>query len=321
MLANFENIMRRALIVFGVLFLAACAATGNYTSGNSEIRVLVMGEDADPHSIARNNDAFKRVLAAMKESMLQHDFRMVDEEFVAAELGWRITNRRSKSELVEAMKLANASGKAHLSSRAMALFRIHASRRNTNQVRVRVDGEIYDGKTNQFLGAFEIPGASYSAPANCRKACMTEIVGDHAREIATSIGDVLGTKLAYLQNRSDSSSNTSISSGMVTTYTLAFRRFTTSEIHRILRVMSSEFPGYRSHDLLKKATAVVNYEYVTSASAMKIDAWLSILLSDMGLEPDRIVSVSLKGTKFRLEKIISSNTAPLLPRVRQGRFN
>jgi hypothetical protein len=325
MLVNFKNIARHTLTAFAVLFLAACAAPANYTGGNSEIRVLVMGEDSDPHSIARNDDAFKRVLAAMKESMLDHDFRMVDEEFIAAELGWRITNRRSKRELVEAMKLANASGKAHLSSRAMALFRIQTSKRDVGfakQVSVRVDGEIYDGLTNQFLGSFEIPRASYSAPANCNKVCMTEIVGDHAREIATSIGNDLGARLAYLQNRSESSADYSNSPGIMTTYTLAFRRFTTSEIHHILHVMSSKkFPGYKSHNLLKKEAAVVNYDYVTTAQAAKIDNWLNILLSDMELHPDRIVLVSLDGTEFRLEKIISSNGAPVSPRVRQGRFN
>jgi len=308
----------RVILLGSTLLLSACAAQGmdsgqgsGFGSGrsNNEVRVLVMGEDSDPTSVSRRSDAFVRVLAEMKDSMSRHGFRMVDEEFVAAELGWRITNRRPKTELVEAMKLANASGKAHLSSRAMALFRIHASRqelRFANQVRVRVDGELYDGLTNQFLGAFEVPSQSFPAPANCSSACLTETVGDYAREIAISVGDVLGTKLSHLHQGSSSVANSDTSrSGLVTTYTLSFRKLSTPEIGEILGVMADEFPGYISHNLLKREAAVANYEYVTTAPAAKMDQWINILLNDLNLTPDKIVSVSLRGTEFRLEKLVS----------------
>ncbi len=291
----------------GVLFVVGFGHSVKAQS-NSNIRVMVMGEDSDRNSVRRTSDIFKRVLAELKEGMHRKGFRMVDEEFIAAELGWKVTERRPKTELVQAMKLANNSGKAHLSSRAMMLFRIHASKRKlnfANRIEVRIDGEIYDGLTNEFKGAFEMPRAAYSAPADCSNICISEVVGDHAREIAISIGDVMAEKLAYISPENGSGSGAGSSAGMKTTYTIKFKRFNTTEVMEIMHVMSSEFPGYMSHELLQKAPSVSSYEYLTTAKATKMDKWVNILLMDLGLTPDKIVVSQLHGTVLTLEKIIA----------------
>jgi len=291
-----------ALTAFGLTNTA-------FAQSNDNIRVMVMGEDSDRNTVRRTSDIFKRVIAELKDGMARKGFRIVDEEFVAAELGWKITERRPKTELVQAMKLANKSGKAHLSSRAMALFRIHAYKKSlnfANRIEVRLDGELYDGLTNEFKGTFEIPRAAYPAPADCNGPCISEIVGDHARELAISLGDVLGEKLAYVSPRESGGMASSGSGhGMKTTYTVKFKRFSTTEIMEIMHVMSNEFPGYVSHNLLQKAPAVSSYEYVTTAKASKVDSWMSILLSDMGLTPDKIVAAQLRGTELTLDKIVT----------------
>jgi hypothetical protein len=310
-MSSIISISKKYLITVAAI-IGILTVVGNGQSAqaqtNSNIRVMVMGEDSDRNTVPRTSDVFKRVLAELKESMHRKGFRLVDEEFVAAELGWRITERRPKIELVQAMKLANNSGKAHLSSRAMMLFRIHTNNKKldfANRVEVRIDGELYDGLTNEFKGAFEIPRSAYSAPDDCNSRCISEVVGDHAREIAISLGDVMAVKLAYISPSLQNGSVGGSSTGRETTYTIKFKRFNTTEVMEIMHVMSNEFPGYKSHELLKKAPSVSSYEYLTTAKVTKLDKWMNILLMDLGLTPDTVVVSQIRGTVLTLDKISS----------------
>ena len=166
----------------------------------TNIPVLVVSEDEDPTTVRRSSDIFKRVIAELRVSMQWHGFRMIDEESVAVDLGWTISDRRSKMELLESIKLMSKSRDATHQVRAWVLFRIHAQARqlaSATKVQTRIDGEIYDAASNQFLDAFEMPREEYPAPANCleSKLCISEVVGDRAREIAASLGEVLARKL------------------------------------------------------------------------------------------------------------------------------
>mgnify|MGYP000132615007 CR=1 FL=1 len=261
------NNLKRGVLGLGTLAIASTMIMASHAPASAQtgtnIRVLVMGEDSDPASVKRSSDIFKRVLAEMKGSMMRYDFKMSDEEAIAVDLGWKITDRRPKSELLEAAKLADASPDATHHNRAMVLFRIHATAKDlefSNKVTTRIDGEIYDLATNQFLDTFELAPAAYSAPADCNSVCISEVVGGKAREIAMSLGDILGKKLAYL-SPSDNNGNTSVGSstnagyGMITTYTVTLRHFDTREGLSIIGVMADEFPGYVSHNLMTKQSA------------------------------------------------------------------
>ena len=323
---NIFNIFKRiTMAVVGMGVLAACTTAPYPANAQSQdnIPVIVMGEDEDPNSVSRKSEIFKRVLAELKDSMFRHGFRMRDEEMIAVDLGWKIVDRRPKTELVQAAKFANNAGKGNLRSRALALFRIHAFKKDlgfANKVETRISGELYDLSSNAFLGTFELPRAVYSAPADCNAVCISEVVGDKAREIAAGIGDVLGKKLAYLSPTQTSSGGAVTGSGgtvavgsgdsrcksMVVPYTVTFKRFDTPETFQAIGTMTDEFPCYRSHDLLPgKTSAVRKYEYVSTAVPGKIEKWINIMLMDMGLNPDKDVEIIFSGNEFILDKIIS----------------
>lgn len=314
------------LAVAGAMMAACLAApTPVLAQTGTNIRVLVMGEDSDPNTVRRTSDIFKRVMAELKGSMQRYGFRMVDEEMLAVDLGWIITERRPKTELIAAMKLANTSRDATHHVRAMTLFRIHAYKQDlgfSSKVETRIDGEMYDALTNQFLGTFEIPRASYPAPAQCEGPCISEIVGDHAREIATTLGDVLGKKLV-LQSPGPGGSVGSgpvtggggtAGPGLMTTYTLTMRHFPTSETMQIIGVMTSEFPGYSSHNAMETSGAVQRYEYVTTATQAKLVEWIKILLSDMSLNLDRDVELRSAGTQITIDRLLVGRTDVPPPR-------
>ena len=276
----------------------------------ANIPVLVVSEDEDPTTVKRSSDIFKRVLAELRGSMQRHGFRMIDEESVAVDLGWTISDRRSKMQLIEAIKLMSKSRDATHQVRAWVLFRIHAQAKQlsfSTKVQTRIDGEIYDAASNQFLDAFEMPREEYPAPANClqSKLCITEVVGDRAREIAAGLGEVLARKLErYSPPHSVRSVGTGAGHGPLTPYTLTVRHFGDREALTIVGVMAEEFPGYSSHELINRSAAVRRYRYMSTARASKLEEWLFILLRDMGFDLDREILIQVEGITVTVEKLV-----------------
>jgi len=324
----------KQLAVAATLAMAICLPTAVKAQSNANvgtnIPVLVMGEDEDPTSVKRSSDIYKRVLAELKGSMQARGFWMVDEESVAVDLGWKFTDRRPKMELIEGLKLMNKSGKASHQVRAWVLFRIHAQAKDTGfgtSIQTRIDGEIYDAASNRFLDTFEMPKESYPGPADCLKSkiCINEVVGDRAREIALSLGNILAKKLErYSPPRgSNDSSSTGVTGdsgtkstsgngyGMVTPYTVTLRRFENGEALTIMGVMAEEFPGYHSHNLLKKSSGFRRYDYRTAAKAFKMEEWLYILMKDMGFEDDKNLEISISGTEIIIDKLVPTPARPI----------
>ena len=324
----------RAALPVLVLALSACAGTGGMTR-YADVPVLVVGEDEDKTTVKRSSDIFKRVLAELKHGMKRTGFRMVDEESVAVDLGWKVKDRRPKTELLEVAKLMTKSGKASHRVRAMVLFRIHAAAKSLGsltKVQTRIDGEIYDIVSNEFIDTFEMPRQEYPAPADCldSKLCITEVVGDKAREIAGSLGVVLARKLARYHDVSSgggrsaggatggavtgdgggSGAGAGSGHGMQTPYTVTLRYFERREALTIIGVMADEFPGYRSHTLMSQDPAVRKYEYVTSAKPHKMEEWLTILLGDMNFDPDKEVAILIRGSEVIVEKIVPTPDRP-----------
>ena len=101
--------------------------------------------------------------------------------------------------------------------------------------------------------------------------------------------------------------------GLVTPYTVTLRYFAPSEAMNIIDVMAREFPGYRSHTLMSSDTATRRYSYVTSAQPHKMEEWLTILLGDMGLNPDTDVNIAIEGVEITMEKLNPTSGRPRPP--------
>jgi len=331
--------MKRNLFAsLGALLLISCAAAPQPSVAQTAdiqlaqqtgTRVIVMGEDSDANSVVRTSNIYKRVLAELASQLGRHGYRMVDEEMLAVDFGWRITQRRPKTELIEGVKLANTSGNAAQRARVMTLFRIFAAARSLDfatRIETRIEGELYDVANNQLLDSYELPRSVYSAPASCNATCLTETVGDKARDIATSLAEILAVKLRQHASAAGAPSGAVATAtggdaaGMVTTYTLTFRNFPTAEIMSIVNVMRDEFPGYSSHNVLEQRPAVARYEYVSTAKATKIQEWLALLLMDMGIEPDRQAALIVRDNQVMIDKIVGAPPAGPARAQPTGRF-
>jgi hypothetical protein len=272
-------------------------------------KVIVMGEDSDPTSFPRSSSVFERVLASLNEQMARANLRMVDEEMLAADLGWQIVDRRSKHDLVEAAKAANASPSGHHRSRLLALFRIHATKELTRQhtvVRTTISAELYDLHTNQFLGSHEVRTQPYLAAYGCNLACVEQTIGGRAVEIANDIGYVLRQKVRALAPE-----DSPTWAGPVTSYAVTLRDLDATDAARIEHVMATDFPGYVGHDILERTPSVVRLDYVSRARLAKLIEWIAILTGDIAAGRD--VVVLAEKANIIVRRIMPNDASTALP--------
>jgi len=91
-------------------------------------------------------------------------------------------------------------------------------------------------------------------------------------------------------------------SGLVTTYTIVFRNFTTREVLGITDKMENS-PGFVRWGDPQGDSSVSYHGYVTRAVGGKLYRYVNDILTEMGFNPDGPVKVIKNGTTFNLDKI------------------
>lgn len=301
-----RRLPRAVLAVLGCLALISCAAPRE-TLADAEVRVLVLGEDGGRYELPRSTGAFERVTVELQEAMRRQGFDVVDEHMIAADLGWWWSERRDKIDLMEVARLANDSERARNRVRAVVTFSIEASLRRlsfTDQYAITVRGRIYDAQSNRYLGAYELPSESFPGPKGCQAdTCASQVVGERARDIATSIGAVLARRLSALADRGAGAGRAGGGGGLENVYTVTLRHLDAREAAQVIAVMTEEFPGYKSHELIRSGADLRKYEYETTASAAKLERWLGMLLLDMGLPPEDKVELVVRDGSISIERM------------------
>lgn len=281
-----------------------------HAQGGAGLPVIVMAEDSDPNSVKRSSDIHRRVMTELQRQLAEEDWYVIDESAIAAKLDWTFQDRRPKEELVRIVDLACQSDDATLCGRALVVFKIRAAAKDYGfgtKAQVRVTGDIYDVASNQYLAGWEPVRMEFPAPRKCAGVCIEEVVGDHARDIAASLGDVLSDKLAYL-DRGDATADTADPGwdpGLINNYAFTFRDFTMKEILAITEVMESEFPEFVRVRGVSGDATVYKYNYASRAASDDIYKWMNILLVDMGYG-DHEYRVTLRNNReFTVEMLMN----------------
>lgn len=298
----------KLMILIPLTMLGACASQPGEFSGRSKTTILVMADDSDPTTLARSSSTHNRVKAGLKGSMTRQGFRILDESFAEAQLGWRFHDRQAEADLIQAAKMMRQSGQANLRPEILVLYRLHSRHRDNGYatvVRTRLAGVIYDIASNRFLDEFELPVAEYSAPADCNQRCMDRVVGAKAADISNRLGTVLGRKLAdyspagkdrkYEDDRDEFDDEDS--------FKLTLEGFNSEESREIIRVMTDEFPGYRDLELISRNRTTRLYRYDSKAGRAKLEKWIVILLTDMGFNPDSEVDIIVVGNRISVTRL------------------
>ncbi|WP_281685090.1 hypothetical protein [Thalassobaculum salexigens] len=312
-------VSRAVALVFasGMLISCASAATRGHAQepgrshASGPVTVLVVGEDGHENLVPRSDPAFRRVVSELQAALDRRGFRVVDEEAIAADLGWAARPYRNKVDVLEAAKLADGADRASARVQAAVLFRIESTYRDlryATRIDLHLSGEVFDTRSNRFLGAFDLPTETVTTPGRClTPACASDAVGTRARDLASELGAVLARKLAALAPPEET-----VTAGvraLETVYTVTLRNLSTEDALSIIGVMSDGFPGFRSYGLLRSGTALRRYEYVTTASAREVERWLTLLLVDMGLDPQRETVLSVRGGDIRIERVLPAPAA------------
>jgi hypothetical protein len=184
----------RILVVVGV------ALSVPYGSAIAQTRVVVTGEDSNKNSTARTDEVFRRVISQLQESMSRSGYQVIDEDMLGVKLGFSFNSRRPKTELIETLMLANQTEDATVQSRLAVVFAIFPQIKKmsvSRKLEVRIRGDIYDLESMRPLANFEYKNKkAILVPKNdCDSMCISEKLGENARDVAREVGDVIVQKL------------------------------------------------------------------------------------------------------------------------------
>ena len=284
------------------LVTAQRTATADETSPGAGIPVLVVIDDEEPVLVKRSSGIAKRMLEALAGSMSSVGLRMVDAESVAGDLGREIPDRIATRKLLNILKDMGESDEAEHVHHAWVLLRLHVSARlryDTASLRIRVNAEIRTAPDGLFLDALEPPPVEYPIALGCLESpeCVAEFAGERARDIADVLAENLSHRLRPFIGLSGAAIRTS-------RYVLTLRNVPEVEAYIIAGTLASEFPGHRSLDLIRNSPgATRSYEYLTDATAAKLEQWFGILLRDMGYDPGSDVTITLDRDSIVIERL------------------
>jgi len=305
--------MLKHLLIGLVMTLAATFSAVPLVQAQQQPNLLIMGEDADLDTVARNSRIFDRVLRALEAELQAEGFRVYDETAVSMGVTDPQRVRRSDAELITvARRIQDAP------IDAIIVFQIYASTEQNPfaaimDLRVRIPGRILNAQTGQALANYEIaygPNDLPPLPPGCSRDCVLEHVGDQARRIASDVGAVLARQLDYLSPvaavATPPVSGTQSSEGCVgltTAYTLTFRGFESEEITRVEEYLAA-FSGYQHHRPMRSGATESTYWYEACTDTARLNRNLRLMSEHMGLE----VRLGMVQNRFEIDKIRAPRT-------------
>lgn len=323
------NYIAAGLAIIAANFAVAAPATAQ----NPGWRLMVLAEDQDPNSVKRSSDIFHRVISEIQEQFARDEVIVLDEGFLAGKTAWEIRDRRPRHEMVQVLDLICAQGVASQCPRAMTLLKIRAIGEDyggVTKVTVRVSGDVFDRQTAQFLGSWEAPKMAFPAASGCKGVCIEEVVGDHARDIALSVGKVLRDKTARYNEAAKVSSSQTLSKagtsapvkgagekvagaaneqGLLNQYTINFRNFTRSEIVEMTEIMSQEFPNFYRIESVTGPAENRLLSYASYAPAYKLDQWLHLMMLNLNYAESAIQITLSNETEFVVDRVIGNSAS------------
>jgi hypothetical protein len=302
------------LKLLAMILLLATSVTGCAPMAVAEQQpnLLIMGEDADHDSVARNSRIFNRVSRALEAEFQAEGFKVYDETAVTLNVTDPQRVRRTDAELITiAQRVQNTP------IDAIVVFQVFASSEKNAfadimDLRVRIPGRLLNAKTGQALANYEIaygPNDLPPLPPSCNRDCILEHVGDQAKRIAADVGSVLTVHLDYLSPVASTvtsvpnKTTTATCEGLDTAYTLTFRGFETEEVAKIETYLAS-FSGYQHIRPMQVGTRESTYWYETCSDTARLNRNLRQMTEQMGVE----VRFGMVQNRFEIDKIRTPKT-------------
>lgn len=239
--------MKKTILLL-VAFLSFLVAPSLSLAGDLP-RLMIVGEDADPDTIPRNNRVFKRVLNSISNELLNRGFDVKDETALTHMTHVKGRTRRNDAELIQIAKDAGID--------VLIIFSIYPNvKQNQNSVRAtaRVEGRLLSVWDGSRLGNFEAEPQQYQlVPAPYSRNDVLESVGKMSKIIGSDVAAVLADRLegyypeggGYSEDGSGGGSGVG-AGGRVKEWVLIFDGFSDDDMLDVEDYITI-FTGYDSH--------------------------------------------------------------------------
>lgn len=264
--------------------ISSTTAQANDCSG---VPVMILADDESKHSVKGNSELYRRVVTELQQQMARYNFCMQDQEFLELGIGGAMPDRLPRVDKLQAVKDARALGDPRLAPRVVVLAGMFVSVEDLGyrkNLKIRVRGDMYNFKANAFMDGWEAPTQTFPvSDRNCSGACLSEVAGMHARDIATTLGDVLREKLAHVVATSPEARSADAVEGQDQRLTnqilFTFRNFSSAELINLTDVMEHEFPHTRKLSIVAGDRSLMRVNLTTQATEKELFRWMTLLLS------------------------------------------
>ena len=283
--------------------IASTVLTGLITLAQAADRpnVIVFNENYDNDTLSSNSRIHKQVLRAVDNQLGDRGIATYDE--VAVGLDQRFAagrTRRSDAQIIENARLIKAPP-----IDVAVIYSIYASTQPLGyitKVRIRIEVRMLEVKTGQNLGSFQEVSPEdkdWTLPADCKRECTLEKVGEYANILGNRLGAVLGEELAWMvDGRGRQGSNSG--EGVPMAYKLNFNGFSSSDMLEIEKYLVAIFSGYKSHRPIYSSERRSKIWYESSISSAKLTQNLNRMLDELNLRG----TVEFSGNTVSIEKIM-----------------
>jgi hypothetical protein len=193
--------MRKRLIsiVASGLFLMSSTAFPASSFAADGPNILIMGEDAGGDTVPRDSEAFRSVLDALSNQLLDEGFNAVDEGAVTLKSLAKGGGPRSDAQVIDAARSVEDPP-----IDVAVVFSIDTSVKHAfynTRVIARIPGRLLNVKTGERLGDFQVQLPKHKTDRDwfvllgCRHECVFELVGKNAEIVAENLGAALAERL------------------------------------------------------------------------------------------------------------------------------
>lgn len=270
------------LAAIAITIAMAITGTVGPATAQTRLNVLVMGDDGDLDTIPRNNRIFNRVLAALEDRLHFGGYDTWSERAVTADMFVQDRIRRGDNELVEIARLVQRPPINVLVS--FSIYPNATQTRTTTLISARITGRMLSIPDGRHLGSFEVDSPdNWTAPFECDNECILEAVGDKARILAQSLGEVLVTMLDDQTRGGDIAVAAGAPVALSRNFTLVFDGFTDDDT-RLIEEYLVAFTGYQDYAPIYVAPRHAEYSYKTTDDAAQMVRKLNVMLERIGVD-------------------------------------
>ena len=250
------NLKMKIILFIASLLTAAISGTADARDYN----VLVVGEDKNKKTLARNTEPFEQVMNSISRKLSENNFRVIDEVMATRDKFVQGRIRRSKQELFDIAKLI-----VDPPIDFIVTFKVFAEFETSTTVKLmtlRSSSQIFALSTNQLITNVKttpLKGIPTEKLCNLRKRCRMKYIGENAERLGNQLGKQLVARLlGYLSDKHGNNinerekigSNPKTGNQITRAHKLIFEGFSADQYFEIEKYLIKT-SGYINHRIIK----------------------------------------------------------------------